>query len=199
MAKLYFKYGAMNCGKTTALLQTAYNYEEKGLKVKIFKPAVDTKAGDKISSRLGAERKVDYLIKEEDHIYDIIDKNDLPDVYLIDEAQFLTPEQVLEFYKITKEFDVGVIAYGLRNTFLIDQPFLGSPKLLLLADEIEELKTMCRCGRKATQHVRFLNGKPLFEGDAILIDGTSDVVYESVCGKCYFELAGQIKKEDNND
>ena len=73
MAKLYFKYGAMNCGKTTILLQTAYNYEERGLKVKIFKPAVDTKAGDRISSRLGAERKVDYLIKEDDHIYDIID------------------------------------------------------------------------------------------------------------------------------
>ena len=193
MAKLYFRYGAMNSGKTTLLLQVAHNYEEKGMTIQLFKPMIDTKGGDTVVSRLNVSRKVDVLLPSDAHVYDYLDGENLPDAIIVDEAQFLTPEQVEEFYIVTKQFDIPVLTYGLRNDFQM-QPFLGAPKLLLLADDIEEIKTICSCGKKATQNMRRINGKPLFTGDSILIDGTSDVVYESVCGECYLELSGKIRK-----
>ena len=186
MAKLYFRYGAMNCGKTTLLLQTAYNYEERGMKPLLFKPKIDTKGNDKIISRLGITRKIDYCLDNNDTISNYLDKNNLPAAIIVDEAQFLTTKQVDELYNISKELDIPVLTYGLRNDFLMNT-FEGAARLLALADTIEELKTICRCGRKATQNMRFLNGKPVFEGESILIDGTSNIVYESVCGKCYLE------------
>ncbi len=191
MAKLYFRFGAMNCGKTTLLLQTAHNYEERDQHVLIFKPLIDTKGGNCIESRLGSSRVVDFLLAKEDKVIDYLDINNLPNAILVDEAQFLTKEQVDEFYLITKAYDVPVLTYGLRNDFLLNT-FEGSARLLALADEIDELKTICRCGKKATQNMRFLNGKPVFEGDSILIDGTSEITYESVCGKCYLEKSGMI-------
>ncbi len=191
MAKLYFRFGAMNCGKTTLLLQTAHNYEERDQHVLIFKPLIDTKGGNCIESRLGSSRVVDFLLAKEDKVIDYLDINNLPNAILVDEAQFLTKEQVDEFYLITKAYDVPVLTYGLRNDFLLNT-FEGSARLLALADEIDELKTICRCGKKATQNMRFLNGNPVFEGDSILIDGTSEITYESVCGKCYLEKSGMI-------
>jgi len=189
MAKLYFRYGAMNCGKTTLLLQTAYNYEERGMKVLLLKPNIDTKGANTVISRLGVKRKVDYILKKEDVISKYLNKKNLPSAIIVDEAQFLTTKQVEELYIISKELDIPVLTYGLRNDFLMNT-FEGSARLLSLADTIEELKTICRCGKKATQNMRLLNGKPIFEGDSILIDGTTDIVYESVCGKCYLEKRG---------
>ena len=191
MAKLYFRYGAMNCGKTTLLLQTAYNYEERGMKVLIFKPKIDTKGDNKVVSRLGVTRQIDYLISKEDIISKYIDEKSLPAAIIVDEAQFLTKEQVDDLYIISKKLDIPVLTYGLRNDFLMNT-FEGSARLLALADSIEELKTICRCGRKATQNMRFLNGKPIFKGESVLIDGTSNIVYESVCGKCYLQKRGMI-------
>ena len=193
MAKLYFKYGAMNSGKTTLLLQTAHNYEERKQQVFLVKPLIDTKSKDNVESRLGVKRKVDYLLDKNDKVISLLDKNNLPNVIMVDEAQFLTKEQVDELYTITKEFDIPVLTYGLRNDFLLNT-FEGSARLLALADEIEELKTICRCGKKATQNLRLLNGKPVFQGDSNIIDGTNKITYESVCGKCYLEISGKIKK-----
>ena len=194
MAKLYFRYGAMNCGKTTQLLQTAHNYEERDQKVLLFKPLIDTKGGDYVESRLGARRKVDYLLSKDDKISVFLNIDDLPNAIIVDEAQFLTKRQVEELYVITKELDIPVLTYGLRNDFLLNT-FEGSSRLLALADDIEELKTICRCGKKATQNMRFLDGVPVFTGDSVLIDGTSEITYESVCGKCYLEKRNLIKKK----
>ena len=194
MAKLYFRYGAMNSGKTTFLLQVAHNYEEKGLKILLFKPKVDVKGGDTVVSRLGISRKVDYLVDKEDKIMSYIDSTNIPDAILVDEAQFLKKEQIDELYFISKEYNVPVLAYGLRNDFSLNT-FEGSSRLLALADTIEELKTICKCGKKATQNMRLLNDIPVFEGDSVLIDGTSDYIYEPVCGECYIRAR---KKYKNN-
>ena len=183
----------MNCGKTTQLLQTAYNYEERGQWILLFKPLIDTKGGNNVESRLGAKRKVNHLLSKDDRIINYLTTFNLPNAIIIDEAQFLTKTQVDELYYITKVLDVPVLAYGLRNDFLLNT-FEGSARLLALADDIEELKTICRCGRKATQNMRFLNGVPVFEGDSVLIDGTSEITYESVCGKCYLEKSGLSKQ-----
>ena len=194
MAKLYFRYGAMNCGKTTLLLQTAFNYEERGMKVIVLKPMIDTKGGDTVVSRLGVDRKIDGFLEKTTSVKEFISRTNLPDAIIVDEAQFLTKNQVDELYIITKEWDVPVLTYGLRNDFQLNT-FEGSSRLLALADDIEELKTICRCGKKATQNMRLLNDKPIFEGESVLIDGTSSVVYESVCGECYLEKAGKIRKK----
>ena len=191
MAKLYFRYGAMNCGKTTLLLQTAYNYEERGMKVLIFKPKIDTKGDNTVVSRLGITRNIDYLLSADDMISNYLDESNLPAAIIVDEAQFLTSKQVDDLYIISKKLNIPVLTYGLRNDFLM-HTFEGAARLLALADSIEELKTICRCGRKATQNMRLLNGKPVFKGESVLIDGTSNIVYESVCGKCYLEKRGMI-------
>jgi thymidine kinase len=193
MAKLYFRYGAMNSGKTTILLQVAHNYEERGMKVLILKPAKDLKADKSISSRLGVEREVDYLIKAEDDVYKIINKHkkDISCV-LIDEAQFLEPIQVDQLMKVTVLLDIPVIAYGLRTDFKTNG-FPGSTRLLELAHTIEELKTICRCGRKAMYNARFVNGKFTIDGDQVAIDGMDNVTYESVCPKCYYDYVNKTK------
>ena len=183
MAKLYFRYGAMNCGKTTVLLQVAHNYEEKGLKVIVIKPSIDKKGNMNIVSRLGIERKVDILLKPEDKIKELIDVNNI-NCILVDEAQFLTHEQVKELWMITKLYDIPVICYGLRTTFK-GEFFIGSKKLMELSDELEELVTICKCGKKAKFNVRKVNGKIVSSGDDVAIDGFDNVTYESMCGKCY--------------
>ena len=185
MAKLYFRYGAMNCGKTTLLLQVAHNYEEKGLKVIVIKPMIDKKGGVNIVSRLGVERKVDYLIGENEQISDLIDFTDLACI-LVDEVQFLNKEQIRDLWKITKLKDIPVICYGLRTDFKTNL-FEGSMELFALADELEELITICKCGKRAKFNARMINGKYVLDGDSIAIDGFDDVVYEPMCGKCYIE------------
>lgn len=192
MAKLYFRYGAMNSGKTTLLMQTAHNYEERGMKVLLLKPSKDLKAGDEISSRLGITRKVDYLVRPEDKIMEyMINHIDVACV-LVDEAQFLTPMQVDELLRVTTDLNIPVICYGLRTDFQT-KGFPGSTRLLEVAHSIEEMKTICSCGSKATFNARFVDGAFTLEGDQVAIDGMKNVTYESMCPKCYFKQV-RLKK-----
>ena len=189
MSKLYFRYGAMGCGKTMQLLQVAFNYEERGHRVCVLKPSIDTKAAKKIATRIGPERKTDFLAGPELDLYDKI-ASEYSDVacVLIDEAQFLTPEQVDQLLKITKDLNIPVMAYGLRLNFrLEDGGFEGATRLLQLADDLEELKTICECGKKATLNCRFLDDKLVTEGPDVLIDdGKTKIEYRALCPKCYF-------------
>lgn len=185
MAKLHFKYGAMNSGKTTMLLQAAHNYEEQGKKVIVIKSNIDKKGNDTIINRIGLTRKVDELIGIDEKIIDKIRKYlDNLDCILVDEAQFLSRNQIDELFYITKIYDIPVIAYGLKTNFK-SVVFTGSSRLVEVADSLEEIPTICKCGKKARFNVRTLNGEYLKEGDDILIDGTTEIKYESLCGKCY--------------
>lgn len=190
MAKLYFKYGAMNSGKTTLLLQSAHNYEERGMRTVILKPQVDTKGNDKIVSRLGVWRTVDYLVAPDDRIKEIIEKDIAQKGTLhcifIDECQFLTVPQAEELFWIAVGMDIPVLCYGLRTDFLTNG-FAASSRLLELAHSIEEMKTICRCGRKAMFNARKINGKFVFEGRQVAIDNQNNVEYESLCPVCYLK------------
>ena len=190
MSKLYFRYGAMSSGKTAALLQVAHNYEQKGMSIVLIKPAIDTKAEDKVSSRLGIERPVDILLTADDVILDKMQPIK-PAAIIVDEAQFLTALQVDELYIISKLYDIPVLCYGLRCDFRMEG-FEGSTRLLQVADDIEELKTICQCGAKATQNLRLINGEPVFEGEQIEIDNHTKVEYDGVCGECYLKLRRKI-------
>jgi thymidine kinase len=192
MSKLYFRHGAMNSGKSTALLQVAYNYEERGQNVLIAKPAVDTKGDRNIVSRLGVVRDVDFLILPNDNLRELVAtfsaKNKV-DCLLIDEAQFLTRAQVDQAMEIAVLDNVPVLAYGIRTDFKTNG-FPGSIRLLEIAHSLEELKTICRCGKKAMFNARLQNGKFIFDGDQVAIDGDK-VTYESLCPNCYFEKLGK--------
>ena len=187
MSKLYFRYGVMGSGKSTALLQVAYNYNEKGMYVILMKPQIDTKAENKISSRIGIERAVDILIPRDSGIIELIPDTKKPHAIIVDESQFLTSDQVDELYFISKIYDIPVLCYGLRCDFQM-KGFEGSTRLLEIADDIEEMKTICKCGNKATQNIRLVNGKPTFEGEQIVIDDHTKVEYKGVCGNCYLQL-----------
>ena len=190
MSKLYFRYGAMNSGKSTHLMQVAHNYEERGMKVILIKPETDKKGGDKLVSRLGVERKVDILCLEKMNIYEEIKKwqevKFKIDCILVDEVQFMTKEQVDQLFKIAVVLDIPVICYGLRTDFMMEG-FEGSTRLLLLAHSIEEMKTICKCGRKAILNGRKINDEFVFEGEQVAIDNIDNVQYESLCGHCYFK------------
>ena len=190
MSKLYFRYGAMNSGKSTNLMQVAHNYEERGMKVVLIKPSTDKKGGDKLQSRLGVERKVDIMIEEDQNIYDAIknwqDTKFKINCILVDEVQFLKSNQIDQLFKIAIVLDIPVICYGLRTDFKM-QGFEGSTRLLLLAHSIEEMKTICKCGRKAILNGRKVNEKFVFEGEQVAIDHIDNVEYESLCGNCYFK------------
>jgi len=196
MAKLYFRYGAMNSGKTTALLQVAYNYKERGMRALIIKPDIDTKWDEKLVSRVWLEHKVDLRISREDNveraIVDFIEQHWPIHCVLVDEVQFFMPSQIdtLFWFSILK--DIPVICYGLRTDFLL-QSFPASERLMALAHTIEELKTICRCGKKALCNMRLQDGKPVFLGDQIAIDWDT-VTYESVCGACYAKHKQQATK-----
>jgi thymidine kinase len=190
MAKLYFRYSAMNSGKTTALLQAAFNYEERHMSVLVVKPSVDTKGGKAIISRLGIKRDVDILLEPEDSITGLLTKRPKVDCILVDEANFLTPAQVDELFWYAVNEDVPVLAYGIRSDFST-HGFPGSTRLLELAHELQELKTICRCGKKATLNGRKINGKFVFAGSQVAIDGEDNVEYESLCGACYQKFKQQ--------
>jgi len=187
MAKLYFRYGAMGCGKTAQLLQVAFNYKERGMNVAVMKPQLDTKAGEKIATRIGIEREIDYLIKEDDNLYDVVaEKFNKVNCILVDEAQFLKRNQVDDLMSITVKLGIPVICYGLRTDFLTNG-FSGSTRLLEIAHTIEELKTICKCGRKAMFNARYKNGALVKEGNSIVIDNDSNIKYISLCPKCYMD------------
>lgn len=194
MSKLYFRYGAMNSGKSTHLMQVAHNYEERGMKVILIKPSTDKKGGDRLVSRLGVERKVDLLIDGEKNIYDEVNiwnrEKFNVDCILVDEVQFLKSYQIDQLFEIAVVLNIPVICYGLRTDFKM-QGFEGSTRLLLLAHSIEEMKTICKCGKKALLNGRKINGRFVFEGEQIAIDHIDNVGYESLCGHCYFKFKNE--------
>ncbi|MBS6500919.1 MAG: thymidine kinase [Clostridium sp.] len=195
MSKLYFRYGAMNSGKSTHLMQVAYNYEERGMNVTLIKPFTDKKGGERLVSRLGVERKVDLVIYDEDNVLEKVQeyrgKNKNIDCILVDEAQFLKSKQIDQLFEIAVVLDIPVICYGLRTDFKM-QGFEGSTRLLLLAHSIEEMKTICKCGRKAVLNGRKINDRFVFEGEQIAIDNVDNVEYESLCGHCYFKYKNNL-------
>ncbi|MGA1835692.1 thymidine kinase [Herbiconiux sp. 11R-BC] len=194
MAKLYFRFGAMNSGKSTAMLQAAFNYEERGQQVLLAKPAIDTKGDVQIVSRLGVTRDVDFLIAPDTEVRvefaarreQVLTETGVDvSCLLIDEAQFLSPAQVDDVLRIAIMDGVPVLAYGIRSDFQT-AGFPGSIRLLEIAHSLEELKTICRCGRKAIFNARKVGDWYLFDGAQVAIDG-EDVTYESLCGACYLE------------
>lgn len=193
MSKLYFRHGAMNSGKSTALLQAAHNYEERGQSVLLAKPAVDTKGDTSILSRLGVDRHVDFLVTPELNLRTEFQRRSTlarettgkrVACLLLDEAQFLTRDQVDQSLEIAVLDDVPVLAFGIRTDFLTNG-FPGSLRLLEIAHSLEELKTICRCGKKAMFNARKVNGDFVFDGAQVAIDG-EEVTYESLCPSCYF-------------
>ena len=195
MSKLYYRYGAMNSGKTTLLLQVAHNYEERGMKVLILKPKIDTKGDNKIVTRIGLKRKVDHLVEKNEKLSNYLSKvkDDIACI-LVDEAQFLTRDQVDELFMFSKLKDIAVICYGLRSDFKTIA-FPGSLRLFEIADVMEELYTICRCGKRAKFNARIVNGEFTSSGDQVAIDGEDNVTYESLCGKCYMEKVLGITEE----
>jgi thymidine kinase len=200
VAKLYFRYGAMNSGKSTALLQAAFNYEERGQQVLLAKPAIDSKGDNAIVSRLGMTRSVDFTIAPDEDIYaaftrerERVIRETGRDVscLLVDESQFLGEGQVDDLLRIAIQEDVPVLAYGIRTDFQT-VAFPGSRRLLEIAHSLEELKTICRCGRKAVFNARTINGQFVFDGDQVAIDGDAHVSYESLCGACYLDESGGV-------
>lgn len=193
MAKMHFKYASMNSGKSIDLIRTAHNYEENGYQVIVIKSVLDTKIADSISSRIGLERKVDYLLLYSESILEKLEGK-LKDVacILVDEAQFLSTNQVNELFIISKACDIPVICYGLRNNFKMES-FAGSKKLLETADVLEELTTLCSCGQIARYVGRKVGDNFVLEGDEIVIDGTENIEYVPLCGMCYLK---RVKKLD---
>ena len=182
----------MNSGKSTALLQAAYNYEERSQVILIAKPSIDIRGDKSIVSRLGVTREVDFLIvptanlREEYAFFAAAtEKRSGKKIacLLIDESQFLSREQVDQAMEIAVLDGVPVLAYGIRGDFLTNG-FPGSLRLLEVAHSIEELKTICRCGRKALFNARLVDGNFVFSGNQVAIDGF-DVTYESLCAGCY--------------
>ncbi len=192
MSKLYFRYGAMNSGKSTALLQAAFNYEERSQHVLLAKPAIDSKGDRSIVSRLGVTRTVDFLVEPHQNLRSLFaeyaerlksESGHTVACLLIDEAQFLTSDQVDQALEIAVLDGVPVLAYGIRTDFQTVS-FPGSRRLMEVAHSLEELKTICRCGRKAMFNARLVNGEFTFDGEQVAIDGDK-VSYESLCASCY--------------
>lgn len=198
MAKLNFKYGAMNAGKSTILMQTAYNYEERNQKVLLVKPTIDTKGDNKVVSRLGIERNVDILLNKDESLLDkkYFDVLKNVDCILVDECQFLTVDQVDDLLKITKLLDIPVICYGLRSDFR-SEGFEGSMRLLTVADELEEMPTICECGKKARFNARIVNNEYTLTGNSIEIDNNAKIEYKSLCGKCYQTKVKKLSLKKN--
>ncbi|HEY0614502.1 MAG TPA: thymidine kinase [Candidatus Elarobacter sp.] len=188
MAKMYFRYSAMNAGKSTALLQVAHNYEEHGRKVVIFTAEIDDRYGvGYVTSRLGPKRKSLTYDASVDFIRHLADGANVSCV-LVDEAQFLTPDQVRQLHRIAHVTGVPVICYGIRSDFL-GEPFPGASYLLTLADSIEEIKTICPCGKKATMNVRIDDeGNRITAGEQIAIEGAHR--YVQLCGECFYRASG---------
>ena len=196
MAKLHFRYGTMGSSKTAQLLMTRFNYIEKGRKVWLIKPSVDTRDGEAvIKSRIGLEAKADVISPEDDIL--IIYRNKwcagtAPDVIIADECQFFTEAHIFQLRKIVSDFDIPVLCYGLRTDFRCEF-FPGSAALFKCADEIEEVKSICSCGEKSIVNARINKlGQAVTEGDQIELGGNDR--YVGMCWKCY---ANAISKKQN--
>ena len=193
MAKLYFRYGAMNSSKSALLLTAAYNYEERDQHPVLVKPGVDTKAGKAVASRIGIERDVDIVLGATESLLARLEEHaalDDIDAVFVDEAQFLTPAQADEAFTIAVTRGIPVLCYGLRGDFMTVS-FPGSRRLMEIAHSIEELKTICRCGSKAIFNARIVDGVFVRHGAQVAIDG-QQASYESLCGRCYIEKVGPV-------
>ena len=188
MAKLYFNYSSMNAGKSTMLLQANHNYTERGMNAQLYTSELDTRFGnDEITSRIGLKKKSNIFTTKTDIYSDILNKNNkvTVDCLLIDEAQFLTKEQVAQLGMIVDKLDIPVLAFGIRTDFQ-GNLFEGSKYLLAWADNLKEIKTVCHCGRKATMVLR-INDKGQVIEDGIQIEIGGEDKYVSVCRKHFFE------------
>jgi len=188
MAKLYFNYSSMNAGKSTMLLQANHNYNERGMNAQLYTSELDTRFGnDEITSRIGLKKKSNIFTTKTDIYSDILNKNNevLVDCLLIDEAQFLTKEQVTQLGMIVDKLDIPVLAFGIRTDFQ-GNLFEGSKYLLAWADNLKEIKTVCHCGRKATMVLR-INDKGQVIEDGMQIEIGGEDKYVSVCRKHFFE------------
>ena len=185
LAQLYYKYGTMNSGKTIEILKVAHNYEEQGKPVVIMTSALNTRDGVGIvSSRIGMRREAIPISNETDIIGLVTRLPKKPYCVLIDECQFLSKQNVYDLARLVDEYDIPVMAFGLKNDFQ-NELFEGSKYLLLLADKIEEIKTICQfCSKKATMVLRTENGKPVYHGEQIQIGGNE--TYIPVCRRHYF-------------
>ncbi len=184
MAKLYFKYGAMGSSKTAQALITKYNYEENGLQVWLIKPSADTRDGASIlRSRIGLEAQVEVMGPQAD-IYAVYQQTRLHrcNVIIVDECQFMTEAQIDQLRAIVNDYNVPVLCFGLRTDFLT-RLFPGSRRLMELADCIEEIKTMCDCGAKATVNARISGGYIVTEGAQVVLGGNDS--YIAMCHRCY--------------
>jgi thymidine kinase len=194
VAKLYFYYSAMNAGKTTNLLQSSYNYAERGMNTLVLKPRIDNRAGEsRVRSRIGLEADAIDVGPEVDLRQLVVREGGEQAVHcvLVDEAQFLSAQQVGQLTEVVDTLDIPVLAYGLRTDFL-GELFEGAKLLLALADELREIKTVCHCGRKAIMTVRFDGkGRPMRAGDQIQIGGNE--TYISMCRRHFKEsLQGSV-------
>ena len=193
MAKLYFKYGAMGSSKTAQALITKYNYEENDLQVGLIKPSADTRDGAAIlRSRIGLEAQVEVIAPEVDIYARFLGgKARRSDVIIVDECQFLTEKQIDQLRNIVNEHNIPVLCFGLRTDFQTHL-FPGSRRLMELADCIEEIKTMCDCGAKATVNARINDGYIVTEGAQVVLGGNDS--YIAMCHKCYIRGIREHKK-----
>ena len=184
MAKLYFKYGAMGSSKTAQALITKYNYEENDLKVWLIKPSADTRDGVQIlRSRIGLAAAVDVIAPEVD-VYELFQRTKAGacDVIIVDECQFLAPAQIDQLRAIVNDCGIPVMCFGLRTDFQT-KLFPGSLRLMEIADTIQEIKTICDCGAKATVNARINDGYIVTEGAQVVLGGNDS--YIAMCHKCY--------------
>ncbi len=195
MAKLYFYYSAMNAGKSTTLLQSSYNYKERGMQTLLFAPQLDTRFGaPMVHSRIGLKEEAIAFTDTFDFLsYTKAHRPENLGCVLVDEAHFLKKQQVASLVEITKELGIPVLTYGLRSDFL-GEPFEGSIYLLTWAEELVEIKTICHCGRKATMNVRIdAEGRPVTSGNQIQIGGN-----ESYVSMCMLHFSEQIPLSRSN-
>ena len=192
MAKLYFKYGAMGSSKTAQVLTTKFNYEERGMRVWLIKPATDTRDGDEvIKSRIGLSSPCDTVKKGDDIYSAFCDGHTDTDVIIADECQFFTAEQIDQLRAIVNDKNVPVLCFGLRTDFLT-RLFPGSRRLFEVADSITEIKTICECGRKATVNARIdSEGKIVTEGRQVFLGGNER--YMAICHKCWTDRINEEK------
>ena len=193
MAKLYFKYGAMGSSKTAQALITKYNYEENDMKVWLIKPSADTRDGAAtLRSRIGLEAKVEVIPPEVDIYARFLGSRvSRCDVIIVDECQFMTEKQIEQLRTIVDEQKIPVLCFGLRTDFLT-RLFPGSRRLMELADVIEEIKTMCDCGAKATVNARISDGYIVTEGAQVVLGGNDS--YIAMCHRCYINGIREHKK-----
>lgn len=189
MAKLYFKYGAMGSSKSANALITKFNYEERGMKVRLIKPSVDNRDGaEHIRSRIGLDA-IAQVIRPEDSILNLLRCDERIDVIIADECQFLTPAQIDELREIVDRYEIPVLCFGLRTDFLTHL-FPGSRRLFEVADSITEIKTICSCGSKAIVNARIdRDGRIVTEGDQVLLGGNDS--YIAMCHRCWAEKIRQ--------